>query len=203
MNNLIVQLLESADCVRRIRNKLPPAFEMVQQQASGPEVGVLREGVLIGMFMAFLGEDRILPNTNAVEADVDCYVNDVSLSIKTITGKNLGGIRIKWTSDQEKAREFIDSFSPECDLLIVRIVWEAEGRISYIPVEAQQKAFGNLGIKYLDYRQGTNTRGINLSREALTILEDDKDSVVLPVEWFKSIQPQSRYDRWVSYWQDE
>ena len=203
MNNLIVEMLKSVDYMTRIRKKLPPAFEMVQQQASGPEVGVLREGVLIGMFMAFLGEGRIVPNTNAVQADIDCYVADIPLSIKTVTGNNMGGIRVKWTSDQEKAREFIDSFSPEYDLLIVRILWENEGRISYIPVEAQQKAFGKLGVKYLDYRQGTNTRGINLSREALTTLESDPDSVVRQLEWFKSVQPQSRYDRWVSYWQDE
>ena len=101
------------------------------------------------MFMAFLGEGRIVPNTNAVEADIDCYVADIPLSIKTVTGNNMGAIRVKWTSDQEKAREFIDSFSPEYDLLIVRILWENEGRISYIPVEAQRKAFGKLGVKYL------------------------------------------------------
>lgn len=206
MNNLIVEMLQSPDYLERIKKKLPPAFEIVQQQASGPEVGVLREAVLIGMFMAFLEKGKVTPNTSAVEADIDCYVGDAPLSIKTVTGTNMGGVRIKWTSDQEKAREFIASFSPECDLLVVRIVWEAEGRISYIPVEAQQAVFSRLGrSEYLDYRQGTNTRGVNLSRQALTAIENNRQSVVLRLQWYKSAQPrpESKYDRWVSYWREE
>ena len=35
MNNLIVEMLKSVDYMTRIRKKLPPAFEMVQQQARG------------------------------------------------------------------------------------------------------------------------------------------------------------------------
>ena len=203
MNNLIAHILLSEHYLERIRQKLPPAFEMVGQQASGPEVGVLREAVIIGMFMAFLEEEKVKPNTSAVEADIDCYIGDVPLSIKTVTGPNMGGIRIKWTSDQQKAKEFIDSFNPECDLLIVRIIWEGLGRISYIPEEVQHRIFGKLGREYLDYRQGTNTRGINLSRTALTELESASESVVIPLNWFRSVEPQPVYDRWIAYWQDQ
>ena len=202
MNNLIVQMFQSPDNLERIRKKLPPAFEMVGQQAHGAEVGVLREGVLIGMFMAFLGESRVNPDTEVVEAD--CAVGNVPLSIKTVTGKTLSNVRIKWTVDQEKVREFIEAFAPGCDLLIVRILWDAEGRISYIPLEAQQRVFAALGKpQYLDYRPGTNTRGINLSRYALDSMEKNPQSTIVPVEWYRSVQSQSKYDRWVSYWQDD
>ena len=202
MNDLIVKMLQSPDKLERIRKKLPPAFELVAQQTRGPEVGNLRESVLIGMFMAFLGESRVSPNSAVVEAD--CAIGDVPLSIKTVTGKALNNVRIKWTVDQERVREFIDAFAPGCDLLIVRILWDAEGRISYIPLEAQQRVFAALGTRhYLDYRPGTNTRGINLSRAALTALEQSAESVIAPLQWFRSVEPQSLYDRWVSYWQDD
>ena len=201
MNNLIVKMLQSPDKLERIRKKLPPAFEIVGQQARGPEVGTLREGVLIGMFMAFLGEEQVKPNTSAVEADVDCYVGNSALSIKTVTGD--GAIRVKWTVDQEKVKEFMDSFAPECDLLITRIRWGKKGNISYIPLEAQRQVFAQLGGNYLDYRPGTNTRGVDLSRNALAALENSPASLIVPLQWYKSIEPQSLYDRWVSYWQDE
>lgn len=200
MNDLIVQMLQSPDKLERIRKKLPPAFELVAQQTRGPEVGNLRESVLIGMFMAFLGESRVSPDTEVVEAD--CAIGDVPLSIKTVTGKTRNNVRIKWTVDQERVREFIDAFAPGCDLLIVRILWDGEGRISYIPLEAQQRVFAALGKPhYLDYRPGTNTRGVNLSGSALTELEQAAESVIVPLRWFRSVKPQSLYDRWVSYWQ--
>ena len=201
MNNLIVQMFQSPDNLERIRKKLPPAFEMMGQQAHGAEVGVLREGVLIGMFMAFLGENRVNPDTEVVEAD--CAIGNVPLSIKTVTGKTLSNVRIKWTVDQEKVREFIDTFKPTCDLLIVRILWEGQGRISYLPLETQQQAYAKLGIEYLDYRPGTNTRGVNLSRAAVESMEKDPKATIVPVQWYRSVQPQSKYDRWVSYWQDD
>ena len=202
MNDLIVKMLQSPAKLERIHKKLPPAFELVAQQTRGPEVGNLRESVLIGMFMAFLGESRVSPDTEVVEAD--CAIGNIPLSIKTVTGKALNNVRIKWTVDQERVREFIDAFAPGCDLLIVRILWDTEGRISYIPLEAQQRVFAALGKgHYLDYRPGTNTRGINLSRAALTELEQSAESVIAPLQWFRSVEPQSLYDRWVSYWQDD
>ena len=202
MNDLIVKMLQSPEKLERIRKKLPPAFELVAQQTRGPEVGNLRESVLIGMFMAFLGESRVSPDTEVVEAD--CAIGDVPLSIKTVTGKALNNVRIKWTVDQERVREFIAAFAPGCDLLIVRILWGEEGRISYIPLEAQQRVFAALGTRhYLDYRPGTNTRGINLSRAALDSMEKNSQSTIVPVEWYRSVQPQSKYDRWVSYWLED
>ena len=203
MNNLIVQMFQSPDNLERIQKKLPRAFEMVRQQASGPEVGVLREAVLIGMFMAFLGDEQVTPNESAVEADIDCYVGSVPLSIKTITGTGMGGIRIKWTSETEKAEEFISAFAPQCDLLVVRIVWSRTGRISYIPVEVQREVFSKLKAKYLTYAGGTNTRGVNLSREALSSMEKDERTVIMPLDWHESLQPQPRYERWVSFWRGE
>ena len=201
MNNLIVKMLQSPDKLERIRKKLPPAFEMVEQQAGGPAMGTLREGVLIGMLMAFLGEEQVKPSTSAVEADVDCYVGDGALSIKTV--KDSGEIRVKWTVDQEKVREFMESFAPECDLLITRIRWGKNGRISYIPLEVQQQVFAQLGSNYLAYRPGTNTRGVNLSKNALAALEKSSSSLIVPLKWYKSIEQQSLYDRWVSYWQTD
>lgn len=203
MNNLIVKILRSPYFIGNIEKKLPVAFEMVGQQASGPEVGVLREAVLIGMFMAFFGDEQVTPNESAVEADIDCYVGNIPLSIKTITGTSMSGIRIKWTSETEKAEEFISAFSPRCDLLIARIVWNRIGRISYIPVEVQQDVFSKLKAKYLSYAGGTNTRGVNLSREALSSMEKDKRSVIMPLHWYESLQPQPRYERWVSFWKGE
>ncbi len=200
MNKLIADILRNPQYIDHILNKLPPAFEMVGQQAKGPEVGTLREGVVIGMFIAFLGDHAVQSVASAVEPDIDCYIGDQPLSIKTVTGN--GGIRLKWTSNADLAMASMRTYIPSSDLLIIQINWDDEGHIFYIPTEVQHDVFTKLGNHYLDYRANTNTRGFNMSRGAFESVTHDSGTIVLPVSWFRSIKPQGQYEPWVKYWRD-
>lgn len=189
--------------VASIREKLPPAFESVEPELKGnPAVGILRENVVIGMLVAFLGEEHVESVEGGVHPDIDCYVGKQPVSIKTISSK-YGGIRIKWTSETAKAEEFLTVFQPVADLLFVLIQWEGEGYIKYIPLEVQQEVFGRLSGKYLDYRPGTNTRGVNLSKAAKTQLLSHHNVFTLPIAWPRGGSPAKRYERWIDYWKDD
>lgn len=201
MNELLTELLQTPAVVDKIRTKLPPAFEIVAGQAKGPEVGVLREQVIIGMLIAFLGEDRVAPATQAVNPDADCYVGQQPLSIKTVTGL-YASIRLKWTGNAYNARQFINNYEPSSDLLIARIVWNGTGHVNYVPLEVQSDEYERLGTEYLDYRGQTNTRGINLSREAASRIAQDIRTTTVDLDWPRAGGTFDPYTRWVSYWLD-
>lgn len=201
MNELLAELLQTPAVVGKIRTKLPPAFEIVAGQAKGPEIGVLREQVIIGMLIAFLGEDRVGTVTQAVNPDVDCYVDQQPLSIKTVTGLH-ASIRLKWTANAYNASQFINNYQPSSDLLIVRIVWDGTGHVKYVPIEVQNDVYERLGTEYLDYRGQTNTRGVNLSREAATRIDRDIRVITVDLDWPRAGVAFDPYTRWVSYWRD-
>ncbi len=75
--------------------------------------------------------------------------------------------------DTQKAREFRETYYPRCDILLVQINWGGVGGFYYIPVEAQQKLFDRIGRnKYIKLpKPGTNPRGVEISRKALSALE--------------------------------
>ena len=76
MNQLLVKLFKDTDNTSLIKAKLPPAFQTVENELKGNHaIGLLREQVLLGMLMAFLGERNVGIPRNGVDADVDCYVD--------------------------------------------------------------------------------------------------------------------------------
>lgn len=199
MTDLLVNLLNNPQYVSLIQKKLPPAFQTVENELKGnPAVGLLREQVILGMLIALLGNDDINIPGSGVEADIDCYVDKQPLSIKTVS--YAGGVRLKWTSNAVKAREFIQMYRPLSDLLIVRIVWGNSGSLRYIPLSSQEAVFQKLEAQYLDYRGQTNTRGVNLSAEAEALLNHHPDSITLPILWQRSETVVNPVDKWVEYW---
>ncbi|MBF8267092.1 MAG: hypothetical protein HW388_600 [Dehalococcoidia bacterium] len=199
MSSLLVNLLTNPHHVLLIREKLPPAFQTAEDELKGnPAVGLLREQVILGMLIAFLGDSNVRIAESGVEADIDCYVDNQPLSIKTVTSS--GGLRLKWTSNAVKAREFIQNYIPLSDLLVVRIVWGNSGSVRYIPLSSQQSTFQRLGERYLDYRPQTNTRGVNLSAEAEASLNRHPNSITLPMFWQRSETVVNPVDKWVRYW---
>jgi hypothetical protein len=201
MNKLIRQLLTDPKYIEVIRQKLPPAFQTVEDELKGnPAVGLLREQVILGMLIAFLGEDKVAVVPSGVNPDIDCYIESEPLSIKTVSFS--GGIRLKWTSNALKAKEFIDSYEPIGHLLVIRIAWGETGTIRFIPLDIQQGIFREIGVaKYLDYRGSTNTRGVNLSQGAELALNRHPQSVRLSIVWERSAGIINPIDKWVDYWQ--
>ncbi|MFW6105383.1 MAG: ThaI family type II restriction endonuclease [Chloroflexota bacterium] len=200
MSNLITQLFTNSEYIEVIQRKLPPAFQTVEDELKGnPAVGLLREQIIIGMLIAFLGEANVKLIKGGVNPDIDCYVDLEPLSIKTVSLS--GGLRLKWTSNAVKAKEFMNSYKPISDLLVIRIAWEKTGVIRYIPLDAQKHLFGRVGAaRYLDYRGTTNTRGVNLSFEAEQALNQYSQSVSLPIFWKRSKLIRNPIDKWIDYW---
>ncbi len=200
MSNLIRQLLTNSRYIEVIQRKLPPAFQSVEDELKGnPAVGLLREQVILGMLIAFLGEANVKLIQGGVNPDIDCYVGSEPLSIKTVSLS--AGIRLKWTSNAVKAREFMNSYKPISDLLVIRIAWGKTGVLRFIPLNVQQHLFGQIGVdRYLDYRSATNTRGVNLSLEAERALNQHSQSVSLAILWKKSKAIGNPVDKWTDYW---
>lgn len=171
---------------------------MEDELKGNPAVGLLREQVVLGMLIAFLGGSNVRISESGVEADIDCHVDNQPLSIKTVSFS--GGLRLKWTSNAVKAREFMQAYQPLSDLLVIRIAWGNSGSVRYIPLSSQQSTFHRLRERYLDYRAGTNTRGVNLSAEAEASLNRHPDSIALPVSWQRSEVNVNPVDKWVEYW---
>ena len=200
MNKLISGILQYPKYISIIREKLPFAFETVDNEIKGnPAVGILRENVIIGMLIAVLGKTNVQPADGAMHPDMDCLVGGIPLQIKTVTGS--AGIRLKWTANQTSARDFMDSYRPISDILIVRIVWGGSGHLRYVPIEVQEEVWTRLGIDYLSY-SGGNTRGVNLSPRAASIIDSHSKVITLTIRWNRVGVVFDPYERWISYWQD-
>jgi len=200
MSDLLSQLLTNPTYIKIIQQKLPPAFQTVEEQLKGnPAVGLLREQVILGMLIAFLGEANVKLIEGGVNPDIDCYVDSEPVSIKTISFS--GGIRLKWTSNAVKAREFIAAYRPMSHLLVIRVIWGDTGSVRFIPLASQQLIFHQITVtRYLNYSATTNTRGVNLSTEAELALNQHPQAVALPVLWQRSGATVNPIDKWTDYW---
>ncbi len=66
------------------------------------------------------------------ESEIDVVLEGNPISIKTITGNNLNGVKAVWTVDPESARKFMDHYKPKCDILLAQICWKTDkGPILY------------------------------------------------------------------------
>lgn len=202
MNGLIEQLLTSSRYIKTIQQNLPPAFQTVEDELRGnPALGLLREQVILGMLVAFLGEKHIELVPSGVNPDIDCYVDSAPLSIKTVSSSS--GIRLKWTSNEVKAKQFMDGYQPMSDLLVVRIIWKKLGGIQFISQDIQKLVFHQIGVsRYLDYRGATNTRGVNLSPEAEQSLYRHPHMVNLPILWERTTEIINPIGKWIDYWRE-
>jgi len=110
--------------IKKIQKRLPYLFQLAELEASragkvGMEVGSLREKILIALLIHKFGEKAIKTEIPITEPEVDLELFGEPISIKTITG--MSGVKIIWTVDSQKAREFLDTYTPKCDTLLVQI----------------------------------------------------------------------------------
>lgn len=169
------------------------------------EVGSLRERIVVALLIYKFGEANIETAIPITEPEVDLKLFGQPVSIKTSTGKGFTGVKLIWTVDTQKAREFRKSYYPRCDVLLVQINWDAEGGFYYLPLEVQRKVFRDIGKeRYIKLpKPGTNPRGVEISKEALEALVTDKDSKVIEIYWQRTKIDYNPYERWVEHWREE
>jgi len=210
MSSKLTEIFEDKKLVRKIKNKLPYLFQLAELESSragktGIEVGSLRERIIIALFIYKFGEANVETEVPITEPEVDVKLFNKPISIKTITGKSLSGVKLIWTVDAQKAREFRESYYPHCDILLVQINWGSTGGFYYISLEAQREIFDRIGRnRYIKLpKQGTNPRGVEISKEALTILVNDDLSRSIEIRWQKTKIDFNPYKRWVDHWRED
>ena len=126
------------------------------------------------------------------------------ISIKTITG-GLSGVKLIWTVDAEKVREFQENYNPICDMLLTQIKWDDTGGFNYISLESQKKLIEEMGReKYIKLpKPGTNPRGVEITKDALTQLVNDEMTKSINIHWRKSEIDFNPFKRWLDYWREE
>ena len=205
MNSKLQDLLTNNEFIRLVREGLPYAFEIAnsehrrKQGGVGPEVGITRERILLGLLTTQLGKESVvLPSSNNAMQEI--VVAGIPLDIKTAT-KN-GSVKAKWTVDDKSAQEVIDNFEFESDLLLVRIWWcEERDSVFYIPREVLVNVAEGWNGEYLNIHTGTNNRGIEIVRAFMRAVEHHDHTLRLSIQWHRSNDPlPDPINRWIDFW---
>ena len=210
MNRHLSEIFNDKALIDRIKSRLPYLYQLAELESSragkiGMQVGSLRENIIVALLIYKFGESNIKTDIPITEPEVDVELSGQPISIKTITGKGFGGVKIIWTVDSAKAKEFLENYYPSCDMLFVQIIWNGKGGLYYIPLKSQQIVFKQMGRdRYIKLpKPGTNPRGVEISKEALSLLVSDKETKVIEIDWKKKDIAYKPHQRWVDYWSEE
>jgi len=167
MPSRLIEIFEDTRLVEKIKNRLPYLFQLAELESSragktGMEVGSVRERIIVALLIYKFGEANVETNIPITEPEVDVKLFGEPISIKTITGKSFGGVKLIWTVDAQKAKEFRENYYPSCDILLIQINWNDVGGFYYIPLETQINLFDRIGREnYIKLpKPGTNPRGV-------------------------------------------
>lgn len=213
MDKHLKDLFTDPDIIVKIQTKLPILFHMAEEETKrdgklGMEVGNLRERIVVSLLSYYFGEYRVNTHVPTTEAEKDVILDNNPISIKTMTSKanfNFSGVKLSWTVDRAKAKEFADNYFPTCDILFVHIYWASIGAFYYIPKEVQQEILATLGSEnYIKLpKSGTNPRGVEFSSAAFKMLCEHKKSYKLAIAWDKPDFHVNVYQKWIELWQQD
>jgi len=210
MNSHLTEIFKDKELKAKIQKKLPYLFTLAELESSragkiGMQVGSLRENIIVALLIYNFGEENVETEIPITEPEIDLKLFGQPVSIKTITGKGFTGVKLIWTVDTQKAREFRESYYPCYDALLVQINWNAAGGFYYLPLEIQRKVFREIGKeRYIKLpKPGTNPRGVEITKEALEALVTDKDSKAIEIYWQRTEIDYNPYKRWVEHWREK
>lgn len=213
MSSVYNKLFDDEIIIRRVKNKLPRLFQLAELESSrngkiGMEIGSVRERILIALLMYKFGIDIVNPDIPITAPEVDVYVDNTPLSIKTITTSSdrFTSVKLIWTVDHNKALEFKNTYVPSCDMLLAKIRWNGMGKLLLFSQETQQKVLNDIGAdKYIKIpKENTNARGVEISPEALKILENSEDTRCIDVNFVRGkIDYREVYTKWLDAWREE
>jgi len=219
MSSRLAEIFEDEALIGKIKRRLPYFYQLAELDSSragkiGMQVGSVRESIIIALLIYKFGEGNVKTDIPITKPEVDVELFGQPISIKTITGRGFGGVKLIWTVDAQKAREFRENYHPRYDILLAQIVWNGRGGFYYIPLEVQERIFqnivreglfGEVGIeRYIKLpKPGTNPRGVEITQEALSRLVQDRETKVIEINWRRSEIDYDPYKRWVDYWREE
>jgi hypothetical protein len=210
MSSRLIEIFEDEKLVAKIKRRLPYLFQLAELESSragktGMEVGSVRERIIVALLIYKFGEANVETQIPITEPEVDAKLFGEPVSIKTITGKSFGGVKLIWTVDAQKAKEFRDNYYPNCDILLVQINWNDTGGFYYIPLEVQKMLFDEIGRQnYIKLpKPGTNPRGVEITKEALSTLVKNRESKRIEINWQRTKIEFNTYKRWVELWRED
>jgi len=211
MTKKIYEIFNEQYIIKKIKEKLPYLFQLAEIDNSrdgklGMEIGSARERIVIAMLIYKFGDENIKTDIGITESETDVIVFDEPISIKTVTNKKVVGVKLIWTVDAQKALEFINNYTPECDILFVHINWGGKGAMYLLSKEGQKEILSQHGKEFYFKlpKQGTNPRGVEITNEAINKLVEHPTTKKIEIDWNRdeSIEYNS-YDRWVEHWKEE
>lgn len=206
----LIELFRDQKTVRRIQSRLPALFHIAELESSragkiGMEVGSVRERILIALLIYKYGHDKVNTDLPITESEVDVMVMGNPISIKTMTGSRVSGVKLIWTVDRENALKFGEDYIPKCDMLLVHINWNGEGGLYLFPKELQIEMLYKMGrCNYIKLpKPGTNPRGVEITTEAIRNLASHPQSMKIPIKWERKQIEFAPYKRWLDLWKQE
>lgn len=213
MSSVYDKLFDDNLIVKRVKNKLPHLFLLVELESSrngkiGMEIGSVRERILIALLMYKFGIDIVDPDIPITAPEIDVIVDNTPLSIKTLTtnSKRWSSIKLIWTVDAQKALAFKNLYTPSCDMLVAKIHWNSEGKLLLFSKEAQCAVLDSIGRdNYIRLpKVNTNARGVEITAEALSMLENYKDTRSININFVREkLDYREIYTKWLDAWKDE
>ena len=204
----ITNLFTDQDTITKIQAKLPELFYLAELESSragkvGMEVGSARERILIALLIYKFGQENVETNLPITEPEIDVKVFGNPISIKTMTGKKLGSVKLIWTVDSEQALKFSQEYYPCYDTILAQVNWDGLGWLFYFPCPLQRETLQRIGReRYIKLpKAGTNPRGVEISVEALNILASHPQSLKIPVQWHRKTVEYNPYNRWLELWE--
>src|SRR4030042_379321 len=139
MNNRLIKIFQDNKTIQKIQEKLPILFHLAELDCSragkvGMEVGSVREKIIVAFLIYKFDEKNVETEIPITESEIDVKLFGSPISIKTITGKYLSGVKLIWTVDAEKSIEFKNSYKPSCDMIFIQINWGDKGGFYYFPL---------------------------------------------------------------------
>ena len=205
----MTEIFEDEKLVEKIKRRLSYLFQIAELESSragkiGMEVGSVRERIIVALLIYKFGESNVETEISITGPEVDAKLFGEPISIKTITGKSLSGVKLIWTVDAQKAKLFQDNYFPHCNILLVQINWGGIGGFYYIPLEVQTRLFDRMGrLNYIKLpKPGTNPRGVEITKEALSNLIADKESKRIVINWQKTKIKFNPFKRWIDLWKE-
>lgn len=206
----LIRMFRDQSILTKIQIKLPFLFQLAETENMragkiGMEIGVVRERIITSLLIHYFGEECVDTAIPTTEPEIDVKLLQNPISIKTITGRSLRGVKLSWTVDANSARVFANSYVPSCDMLLAQLNWNGIGGLYYFPMETQKSVFDRIGAEaYLVLpKLGTNPRGVEASPLALRLLSEHPDMKLIPIQWNRQEITFNQFTRWVDLWAQE
>ncbi|GAI49884.1 unnamed protein product, partial [marine sediment metagenome] len=106
MSSRLIEIFKDKELKARMQKKLSYLFSIAELESSragkiGMEVGSLREKIIVALLIYKFGEKNVETEIPITEPEVDLKLFGQPISIKTITGKWLSGVKLIWTVDSQ------------------------------------------------------------------------------------------------------